>query len=82
MNTITATLTMDLWIHDVESSANILKFNFIFNVFFCFSFNIPSVSFLKVFFNVSIDAFAFVKLRQGSGKEGQGMALKAKGLKA
>ena len=24
----------------------------------------------------------FVKLRQGSGKEGQGMALKAKGLKA
>ena len=26
--------------------------------------------------------FNFVKLRQGSGKEGQGMALKAKGLKA
>ena len=24
----------------------------------------------------------FVKLRQGSGKEGQGMAVKAKGLKA
>ena len=33
-------------------------------------------------YNSSIYNVLFVKLRQGSGKEGQGMALKAKGLKA
>ena len=30
----------------------------------------------------SLKKYIFVKLRQGSGKEGQGMAVKAKGLKA
>ena len=31
---------------------------------------------------VNMSTLFIVKLRQGSGKEGQGMALKAKGLKA
>ena len=41
----------------------------------------PSVSFLHKFLRPVANAI-FVKLRQGSGKDRQGMAVKVKGLKA
>ena len=37
---------------------------------------------IKRYLNPIINAIIFVKLRQGSGKDRQGMAVKAKGLKA
>ena len=37
---------------------------------------------LQMFKNMNNEREAIVKLRQGSGKDRQGMALKAKGLKA
>ena len=37
---------------------------------------------IKNVFRCRVDNFVFVKLRQGAGKDRQGMALKAKSLKA
>ena len=54
------------------------------NSYWCYI-NIPTQFWgLKKYLNVFQQQYNYkiVKLRQGSGKEGQGMALKAKGLKA
>ena len=44
--------------------------------------NVICIVFIAKLLFCKQDWHIFVKLRQGSGKEGQGMALKAKGLKA